>query len=120
MAPFRHAPRTFLRPNPARPTIRPTPFLSRRTYASQQSSDEGSGVVKKLDPEAKPKILEHVPPPSESASEEVRKHNESFEDRPDRASNKIDDKGRPVTGQTPPEGTTSSDKVQRLRLFSIG
>ena len=95
----RSIPRVVSRPTPLRLTL-----LSRR-YASNSSGSEpeGSGVIKQKDKNAKPKILEHVPPAQEN-SEDVKKHNEEFEDRPDRAANQIDDKGRPVTGKMPSKG----------------
>ena len=74
------------------------PSQTQRRYADQASaSGEGSGVVKKSDKNAKPKILEPVP--SAEETNDVKKHNEDFEDRPDRATNYIDDKGRPKVGK---------------------
>ena len=71
---------------------------SRRLYAqdSSSSAEEGSGIQKKTEKGAKPKILEHSPPAVETP--EVKKHNEEFQKRPDRAANMIDDNNKVKKG----------------------
>ena len=71
---------------------------SHRFYAQDsKSSEEGSGIQKQADKNARPVILEAAPPAEES--EEVRKHNEEFEHRPDRAENKIDPDNKETVGK---------------------
>ena len=77
-------------------TLRAAP---RRLFADQTGPEEGSGVVKKKAKDAKPKILDTMVSGEETP--EVKRHNEHFENRPDRAANVIDDKGRSTTGRPP-------------------
>ena len=58
-------------------------FQVSRSYAQDsKASEEGSGIQKQADKNARPVILEHAPPAQET--EEVKKHNQEFEKRPDR------------------------------------
>jgi hypothetical protein len=77
----------------ARPFTSVQPFQP-RYYASKESAEEGTGVQQKGDKNARPVILEHSPPAEET--EDVKKHNEEFEKRPDRSANQIDDKNQAV------------------------
>ena len=80
------------------------PLATTRSYASKSdpsSSDskkddfEGLGVIGKGDKKARPVILSHSAP-TDSEDPDVRKHNEEFEKRPDRAANIVDDKKEEV------------------------
>lgn len=83
----------------ARQPSRPTIYKSSRLYAQQakDSSEEGTGITKQTDKNAKPRILEHVPDAEDT--EDVRKHNEEFEKRPDRADNKLDPENKETVGK---------------------
>ncbi|CAF9922068.1 MAG: hypothetical protein GOMPHAMPRED_002481 [Gomphillus americanus] len=80
-------------------SFRPASLLSirwslGRQYASKPGTSTeplGEGIVGKGDKNAKPVILEHAAP-ADSKDPEVKKHNEEFEKRPDRAANAINDK----------------------------
>ena len=75
-----------------RPILYPSTIHTYRFYAKDSSSsspEEGSGVQKIAEKGAKPKILEHAPPAEETP--DVKKHNEDFQKRPDRAANVIND-----------------------------
>ena len=97
-------------------TLRIAPVQTRRQYADQ-SPQEASGVVKQKDKDAKPKILEPIPPAEDS--QDVKKHNEEFKDRPDRAVNKIDDKGRPVVGKMPTESQSRFAESQATTIAKL-
>ena len=77
-------------------------------YASKSSTPTeplGEGIVGKGDKNAKPVILEHAAP-ADSKDPEVKKHNEEFEKRPDRAANAISDKNETTVGKSFWKGTT--------------
>ena len=80
------------------------PLATTRSYASKSDSQsssskedefEGLGVVGKGDKNARPTILAHSAP-TDSEDPDVKKHNEEFEKRPDRAANIVDDKKEKV------------------------
>ena len=103
MAVLSRTSRTFASVSRSKLVARPASLAPRCAYATDSATgQEGSGVVKQTDKNAKPKIIDHTTP--EQTSEEVKKHNADFEARPDRAANAIDDQGRPHTGQLPPGG----------------
>ena len=82
-----------------RATIRPAWQPAYRGYASGgsgQSPDEKASSEKTKSKGPQPKILEHIPP-SQTSDPEVKKHNEEFEQRPDRAANEINDKNEAVS-----------------------
>ena len=95
---------SLLRALPKRLLARPlasqfrTSFQPQRFYAQEsKSTEEGSGVQKQTDKNARPVILEAAPPAEET--EEVRKHNEEFKHRPDRAENRIDPDNKETVGK---------------------
>ena len=83
----------------ARQSSHPTVLHPRRFYAekAKKSAEEGSGITKETDKNAKPRILEHIPDAEDT--EEVRKHNKEFEERPDRASNVLDPENKETVGK---------------------
>lgn len=62
---------------------------------TKDDTPEDLGAIGKGDKNARPVILAHSAP-TDSKDPEVRKHNEEFEKRPDRAANMVDDKKETV------------------------
>ncbi|KAI4143553.1 MAG: hypothetical protein LQ340_006962 [Diploschistes diacapsis] len=96
MAVIRSAPRSFR--SLFAPQLRALPLQSTRFYADDSKQAEvGSGIQKQGDKNARPVILEHAPPAQET--EEVKKHNQEFEKRPDRSVNRIGSEDKQKVGK---------------------